>query len=208
MTFPSLTYNSGVPNPPDLPSVDVPKMQVNTNSTQTYLERDHVPFADEAGAHKQVNLKETNQAGTPTLPSAPNLAGVLFETLYATTNSSQIGGNSGELYFTRGGSGIQIQLTGPLTPNPVAPLAIGNAFNGYTFMAGGVLYQWGFSTAIGTSLVIHFPNAYINIPSVVIVGNSPTQSFRLANISTNTFRVEPVGGGSSSGEVSWMAIGS
>lgn len=209
MPFGSLSYTPGVPNPPNLPSVDVPDMQTNTNSIQTYLERDHMPFINaNAGAHQQVNLNETNTGGTPTLPSL--LAGVGFQTLYSTTNSVQIGGNSGELYFTRGGSGVQIQLTGPLSPTYNAPPGTLQTSNGYTFLAGGILIQFGFTNAMGNvnSQTFGFPQAFNTAnPFITIVGDSVNNAFCVSNANATGFTVKTIGGAVSNAHFYWIAIG-
>lgn len=152
MTF--VPYNLNIPNPPNNPSVDVTPMQQNTNAVQTLLAIDHFGFNDnQGGSHQKASLAETNLLGVPTLPSG--LLGAGYETLYATTKATGGAfGTAGELYFVRGGSATQIQLTGPGTPTP------GN--NGYTFLPGGILIQWGFRAAISNGTDVTFPVAFPN----------------------------------------------
>lgn len=209
MSFSSLTYNPDIPNPPNVPSVDVPKMQTNTNSIQSFLERDHVPFSNSfAGAHLQANLKNTATGGTPTLPSL--IAGAGYETLYSTTNSDQIGGNSGELYFTRAASSVQIQLTGP--GNPTANAVLNPAWNlasaGSTFLPGGILLQWGLTNTVTTPLVITFPIAFRNLLCITLgpIASSAGRFFTLTGQSATGFTVSNSTGAGSTG-CYWMAIG-
>lgn len=207
MSFPDLSYFPGIPNPPNAPSVDVPNMQTNTNNLQTYLQRDHIPFGSGFdGMHLQVNLQETTLSGTPALP--PNLAGSGFGTLYATTNSSQIGGNAGEIYYTRGGSAQKIQLTGPLNPTSAATPATNQASNGYTFLAGGILMQFGKTNPLnGSSKSFSFPVTYNNILSFSIASTSNSNSFYVSALSTSGFTIATVGGASSGSAAYWIAVG-
>ena len=166
MPLTSIGYTTNLPVATNSPSQDVTNMTNNTNSLNAILgTRDIIGFnVANSGCHQSMNLQETNTAGTPTLPgSAPGVPGVIagagFGTLYASTNSAQIGGNAGEIFFTRGGA-TQIQMTGPGTPTA--------ATNGSTFLPGGILLQWGFDNAIvAQSTLITFPITYNNLFIVI-----------------------------------------
>jgi len=63
----SITYNLDIPDAPNNPSVDQPKMKVNTNATSSIMAVDHYTFAESnAGTHRQVNFPNANAAGTQT----------------------------------------------------------------------------------------------------------------------------------------------
>lgn len=67
MPLPAITYNVDIPDAPNDPSVDQPKMKVNTNANSQALAVDHYGYnVDNSGAHKQVNFAAENVfAGTP-----------------------------------------------------------------------------------------------------------------------------------------------
>lgn len=62
--MPTFTYNTDIPDAPNDPSVDQPKMKVNTNSIDDILEVDHISFnAANGGTHKQNTYPGYNVAG-------------------------------------------------------------------------------------------------------------------------------------------------
>ena len=72
----SFSYTTGVPNPPNNPSVDVTPMQTNTNSISSLISVDHVGFnIANGGTHKQVNFSNKTTQGAQADP-----ASVLFTT--------------------------------------------------------------------------------------------------------------------------------
>lgn len=147
----NFAYDETIPNPSHSPAQDVTQMQVNSASIDGIIAVDHIGFG-------LANGGKHNQAQLATLGAIP--AGLIngFETLYA-----KAAAGSGELYFTRGSSGTEIQMTGP-----GAPLA---ATNGYTFLPGGILVQWGLALAtknvLTTTLFVtdnkDFPNACFSV---------------------------------------------
>ncbi len=61
-----INYNNNIPDAPNDPSADQPKMQTNTNSIDTIIAIDHYTFADNpAGFHKQVHFPIKNVAVAP-----------------------------------------------------------------------------------------------------------------------------------------------
>ncbi len=66
-----IPYNNNIPDAPNDPSADQPKMRTNTNSTDAIIAIDHYTFADApAGQHKQVVLAGKNAQGAQTDPSS------------------------------------------------------------------------------------------------------------------------------------------
>lgn len=195
--MPSLTYTTNIPDPPHSPSVDVPDMKTNTNSAYTIWTADHFTFSDaNPGLHKQVQINSAG--GIP--PGLQNG----FETLYA-----KAAAGSGELFFTRGNSGIEIQMTGPGAPSATP--------NGYTFLPGGILLQWGRSSggSLDSNGKITFPIAF---PNNLFVVNPTLISKSGGTTSTNTISYVTGTGSTTSwqwnytGTTSyigfyWMAIG-
>ncbi|HEY3526735.1 MAG TPA: hypothetical protein VGK47_11095 [Nitrososphaeraceae archaeon] len=120
-----LVYTAGLPNPPNFPSQDVGSMQTNTNSINTWVVQDHFGFNtndNTGGYHDQVSLKDQAAPGIPA-----GLNGVLF--------SNDVAGRSWPFWQNALGS---FQITGSAAAN--VPLA---AANGYTFLPGGIIVQWG-----------------------------------------------------------------
>jgi hypothetical protein len=140
--MPNFGYTRDVPFPDHNPSTDQPDMLINTNSTDSIIAVDHFSFEDNSGGtHKQVQLINTLPANG-VIPTG--LQGNGWETLYASVPT----GGVGELFFVRGASATGIRLTGPGTPSATN--------NGYTFLAGGILLQWGIFTGAATSGTIDF----------------------------------------------------
>ncbi len=201
------TYNNGIPAANNNPSVDQPNMQTNTDSIDSIINVDHYSFETNFdGTHKQVQLK--NAAGiNGAIPAG--LQGVGFETLYSSATAG-----TGQLWYVQGANATGIQLTGPGTPTP--------STNGYTFLPGGILMQWGRriqafasgSTTGTENFPIAFPNAcfvvtttpfvtFASLPSSQASINVRTSS--LANL-TN-FNWQFYTGSNAYTGFDWIAIG-
>jgi hypothetical protein len=144
MAIPS--YTSGYP--PDGSSLGQTKTTIRNNLDGTFqaFSIDHNNQNETGpGSHAQVQIKLT-----PSYPSIPaGLYGAGYETLY----TQQV--VNGELFFVRGADAAGARLTGPNYPNP--------GVNGYTFIPGGMMVNWGFVSASGnTSGTVTFTNAFIN----------------------------------------------
>ncbi len=120
-----MTYSTTIPQPNDDLDVSVTDIQQNFLTANTVMDIDHYPFNNltaTKGQHKQVQI--VNQAAIP--PGLANGA----ETIYSKNIPS-----GGELFFTRGSSGVEIQLTGPGDTSAT--------LQGHSFLPGGLLIQWG-----------------------------------------------------------------
>jgi len=198
------TYNENIPAANNNPSVDQPNMQTNTNSIDSIIDVDHFSFETNFdGTHKQVQLRDT--AGiNGAIPAG--LQGNGWETLYTSATAGV-----GELWFVRGAAGTGIQLTGPGTPSVVA--------NGYTFLPGGILLQWGTVTGIAgvthvqsnTLFNIPFPNACLVVnatPKPIAGGVTSQATISINTLSTTQFNwVYNKDTGTSYTAFSWIAIG-
>ena len=146
-------YN--VPVASNNPADDQPLMLTNTISINAILGIDHIPFnTNSGGRHRQVQLQE--QSGIP----AGLAAG--FNTLYTKLAGSPA---QGELFFTRGVSGDEVQITGNSTLSP----------NGYSVLPGGLIIQWGFvnSTSNGTvTFPLAFPTSVFTVTGQGYSGNT------------------------------------
>lgn len=162
--------------PLDGSSLGSSKVQIRSNIDGTFQtvavdhfnnNGNHGGTSGNAGTHYQVQLKEI--AGS----SPPFGLNATYETLY-----SQVKAGQGELFFTRGASGTGIQLTGPGTPSTGA--------NGYSFLPGGLLIQWGVVNGTfsgGDTATINFPIAF---PAAVLnIQTSPTFNAAVSTPSNN-----------------------
>lgn len=144
--MPNFNYTNGLPNPPNLPSQDVNDMQINCNSVEDIWDEDHFGFNDNNGGfHQQVSL--LNQA-------APGIPAGLSGVLYADAN----GGNSWPIWQNALGS---FQITGSASPNNPS---VGGA-NGWTFLPGGFILQWGTTPVGAISGSVLFNAANIDFPA-------------------------------------------
>jgi hypothetical protein len=173
------TYSASIPNPPDDPADDVSQMQTNSGSINDLIAIDHVGFNNAIGGYHNI-IHFQNQVVTP-----GSVAGIgqLFTEI----------ANSDEQLFYESGGGVVTQLTGPN-----APLA---TVQGYTWLPGGILMQWGsvtFPAGSGShqtatqSFNINFPNAcFYVIPGLQNASSSDTtasNTIAIRSIATNNFR--------------------
>lgn len=146
--MPNFTYTAGVPNPPNLPSADVGSMQVNTNSIDGWVDVDHFGFntsggiTNTGGHHKQVYLKDQPAPAFP----ADNMSGVLY------SDAVPALGDSWPHWRNALGS---FQLTGSASANNPSPVA-----NGWSFLPGGLIIQWGLVLPLGVTGIENFPIAF------------------------------------------------
>jgi len=160
------TYTTGIPVATNTPAQDQPNMAVNTTSVSQILSTDHLTFGAATGAltdgmHTVIHLKD-NGGVTP-----PKVAGT------GEVYSNDVTFNAktdGALFYqssTLAGN-TEIQIT--------APKAYSSALNGYSFLPGGSIIQWGFentgssgSFAGGSaSGTVTFPLVYPNNAWMVV----------------------------------------
>jgi len=138
------TFNRDIPDAPNNPSVDQPKMKVNTNSTDSLIAVDHYSFNVNTigGYHKDIHI--VKRTGNPA--SVAN-TGILYVKDYTPPGGS----TDTQLFFKTALGGIS-QLTGNNAAN-----------NGYQWL-GGVLIQWGQVTSTTSSPFQTLNFATNNIP--------------------------------------------
>jgi hypothetical protein len=179
----SFTYTQNIPFATNSPSQDQPNMLTNTNSTAGILGVDLYSFGS-SGNNDGYHQKSTYvvQGSDPS-----SISGQIIE--YAKTSS----GNS-ELFVVRDGSGTPIQMT---RGNVVTG---GNQSNGYTFLPGGIIYQWGATNYDGTNKTLSFPTPFpancfnvVITPSIssaivgIVPGMTNNSGFKLDTTSSATF---------------------
>ena len=142
MTF---SYNYGIPDAPNDPADDQPKMKTNFQSIGDLLAVDHVSFNESnGGIHEQVTFVQNN------IPVGfPNTLGKLF------TNVG-VGGVQGLIYY----SGTQAQSADQYVAGS----------SGGTFVFAGFIIKWfqvnvsgsGGSTTYASKGLANFPNNAYN----------------------------------------------
>ena len=152
---------------------------------------DHVDVnASGNGKHKYVHL--TDQSASIPTTAANEL--VFFNKLVSGT---------ARLFLRQPSSGTQIQMSG------INPLS---STNGYTFLPGGILLQWGSQAKTGNQTPVTFPIQFDAIYSITISTQTTsstadlTAGVRNGTVTTSGFSINC----SSSGNVTafyWMAIG-
>src|SRR6188768_368485 len=171
-------YNEDIPDGPNNPSADQPKMKTNTNSTKTLIGEDHITFeANNGGLHKWARL--VNTTTTPPITGMLTTCGGLYTRTIRSAN---------QLLFADGQTGIEYQLTSISNPNSASfatntqyDLPTNTYVGGWTFLPGvfvpggpppfnvdgGMLLQYGLVTDT-TGLVsngngsVVFPRNYNN----------------------------------------------
>ena len=201
--MPTFIYTNDIPDANNNPSTDQPDMKVNTNSIDSLINVDHYSFQESGydGTHRHVQLRD-DETLNGTIPTG--LQGSGWETIYSSKTSG-----IGDLWFVREAALTGIRLTGPGTPNPIASAAAGQASNGYTFLPGGMLLQFGLTNAVGASLAVSFPitfsTALLSLTLGTISG-AANRFFTITSQSTSGFTVVSSTGISVTGSY-WMAIG-
>lgn len=209
----SFTYHTGIPDAPNNPSVDQPKMKTNTNSINSLITVDHQGFnAANGGYHKVIHF--VKQTSIP-----PQVSG--FGQLYVRDyDAGGLIAADQQLYYKSGNTGgpsLGAQLTGNFS-----------AAEGWCW-TGGILVQWGHVTYGGSSAnhktgtvtfasrsasMIPFPNnCFVVVPGLEVNNtlNIVTDNMiSIRDFSTTQFRYVYNGGGTGSAAYPgffWVAIG-
>ena len=183
-----VAYNRDIPDAPNNPSVDQPKMKTNTNSIDTILAVDHISFnATDGGYHKVVHSKDN-------VVDPAIVAG--FGEYYAKTISGDVQA------FYRSSLGTIYQLTGNATSF---------SLNGYTTLPNGLILQWGRAAALGAVVFpIAFPTNVFNVQvSPSASGATVAAATFIINLPTTLGFNIFLGAGNATGfgPYYWMAIG-
>ena len=154
-------YTRDIPAANHNPSVDQPDMKTNTNSTGSLIGEDHYTFGvANGGFHKQIRLPDLVGIGN----LAPRIAnsGTIW-----TQKASSIGATQeSNLFYVPDLTSDSYQLTRPITSKKTLfgvltsnyPGSGGsNFFGGWTFLPGGMLFQYGYVDTSADANVIVFP---------------------------------------------------
>ena len=197
--MPIPTYTPGYP--PDGSSLGQTKSTVRNNLDGTFqtLGIDHInnngqPGSKPAGYHNVIHV--VPQAGNP---GAVTGYGQLFS---KTVNSY----TTDQALFWETGAGLIQQLTVNLTPSA--------ATNGYTFIPGGIILQWGFipnpARTATQNFNITFPNACFNVQLTTRTDEGGIQGFWIDDDVSNPInatRFAYTGSSPSLQGLYWFAIG-
>lgn len=197
--MPIPTFTPGYP--PDNSSLGQTKATIRNNIDGTFqtLAVDHInnngdPGANPAGYHNVIHI----------VPQGVNPVAVPgFGQLFSKTINSF---TSDQALFWETGAGLIQQLTMNLTPSAV--------LNGYTFMPGGILVQWGAvvsAAASGTTnFNITFPNNCFNIQLTSVVSSTTNHANGMyveGVLNTANFKWNQADRATSQTGFFWYAIG-
>lgn len=175
----NFNYTPGIPNGPNNPSDDQPNMKDNNDSNLAIWNIDHYGFVNPLGGwHKNIRLPQIAGNTDPTAVNPGNGFPANAGQIYTRTINGDL-----ELFY-ESSAGVVNQLTAAIIPTP--------GVNGYTFLPGGILVQWGlvnFSTSpllAGTVLFtippnIQFPNAIFNVQATLIGTSTNPQTLQISD---------------------------
>lgn len=146
-----ITYISPLPIGSNNPTVDRPNMTNNNANIPMWMIVDHYGYNDNRGGYHNI-IHQPPFVYSMNPPNPPAITGI-GQTYVKTVGSDQ------QLFYQSGG-GFITQLTGP-----IAPRASGN---GFVYVSGGILLQWG-NIAVaksGTLTPVLFATSNINFPNV------------------------------------------
>jgi hypothetical protein len=204
-----MAYQPNVPTGTVPLNQDYANLQGNFSSLDSQWKVDHVPLTNTSGVppagdngyHTFVHFvpfSTPSSVPPSTQPVVPGVSGPSatpgFGQLFGVTVADGQNTDSSLYYLSSGGR--LTQLTRNIQPLAASP--------GYTFLPGGLIFQWGVTVSSGTGN-ISFPipfTAGTFLPVVTIAPVSGPAVTLLVSTSDSGFKINQNGIG-----VSWMAIG-
>lgn len=156
----STPYQPGIPTGTVNLDIDYQNLQTNFTQLNNIFGIDHTPLAvaQNSGYHQSVHLvSQSTVASNPPNnypPMPPPTVANIGQLFSASIND---GYNTGTALFFLTGAGNIRQLTSNFTPQA--------AQNGYTFLPGGITFQWGYKALPNSGFIIgavDFADANIN----------------------------------------------
>lgn len=197
----NVIYNDNIPDRPNNPSQDQPKMQTNTNSLRTLIQVDHVGFGDNHGGYHKVIHQETQTSVNTVAGVNQIFSGVPGVLIVNGVTTQAIPNNGDTQLYTLTGMGGLSQLTGNSA-----------ATNGFQWI-GDMLMQWGTANVPAQTgsitLPVPFQNNFFNlqmtldIPGVLGVAASIVRNPSV-DLDKFFYRSTAIG---ASVFVEWVAIG-
>jgi hypothetical protein len=196
-----MTYNPGVPTGTIPLNQDFQNLQDNFTAIDNYIARNHVAFSSntpQSGYHTAIAM----------VPAAAPSTIAGFGQIYSTKVNDGYADDESLFYKTGESGGIAITLT-----RNFLPLA---AANGYTFIPGGLIIQWGVvnspastGTVLFTTANKNFANNLFNVQLCFQRGSSSgADSFWIDNAKTfdeTQFSWRATTSGAN--KLYWLAIG-
>lgn len=203
-------YLPTIPQPTDLLSNSQGQILNNFNILNTAFGKNHTPFAtaENQGKHTFVEMPKLSTQPTLTVPATLAGEGSLFTIGVNYTNPAV---TVTELYYTPDASGNAYQLTSCPSATNFAAVT-----NGWTFLPGGLLLQYGQVSSPGTSGQITFPLAFPsnNPPYSIFLTLERSSASQTVTVDSGTSNPAPTAEkfgylNSSSGStiLFWMAVG-
>lgn len=197
-------YQPGIPTGSVPLNQDYLNIQGNFTSLNSQFNVDHVPLTSTSGTppngyHTALHLvPQTSVTATPG-----------YGNLYVQQTND--GFNNGQQLFYQFVTGSSVTINTPLTLN-LAPKV---SPNGYTFLPGGILLQWGQTTTSSTgnrnvlfiSANINFPNNCFFVTAQPTDGAPGIKSYAVSDISKTGFQFNTTGYGTGGTTANWIAIG-
>ncbi len=195
------SYTLGIPNGPNDPSNDQPNMKINNDNISAIIGVDHVTFNQNNGGY-HTDIHQIPLGGDPGAMSG-------IGQIYSKTLGSD------QSLFYESGAGIITQLTGT---NSSAFL---QNTNGYIWIAGTILLQWGRKSFVGGGAakqdvtINYIAEGNINMPNNTFVAlatlRNANNTSSTAQISTSTRTssgfVVHYTGSADYNEFQWFAVG-
>lgn len=173
----NFTFNRNIPDGPNNPSEDQPRMKVNTNSTDDLIAVDHTSFnVNNGGQHKSIHFN-IDASYVPVPPVSP-------PELFIKTMSPNAGiGSLPELFYY---SGSAAQSSNQYYNTSVASYS--------TFLFGGMILKGGTftGTSPGSTVVTYaaaFPNATLGVFLTAVTSGASVLNHAVTAKSAGSFTV-------------------
>lgn len=205
-----MVFNPNIPRPTDLLSNSQGDLLANNGALNSTFSRNHIPLnvATNNGKHTFVELVFSNPIGSPPVPPLSSGGG----TVYSKSVSSKA-----QLFFSPGSSGNEYQMTATDASN-FATFA-SNTGIGWTFLPGGIIYNFGFvstPSSSPTSGNVTFSKSYAGTNTLIFIqpwydGTAPTGADTIYvkndSITTSQFHWNHSGSSNAVDGFNWFAIG-
>lgn len=180
-----MSYQSNIPLGTDAPSASAAEFRTNFAQIATLVGVNHEAFnTGDAGKHKFLQMPEQSSA-----PSTAANEGALYTK--AVSGATQ-------LFYREESSGTERQMTGAFTA----------ATNGEATLPGGLVFKWGQSTTVGTTVTVTYPSPFSTSTFVVLLtpnSAGATTIFAASGAVAASFLCTS---SNSNESFNWLAIGS
>lgn len=203
--MPNFDYNRDIPDGPNNPSADQPRMKTNTNSTDDIIDVDHYSFGENnGGLHRYVRMP------IGAFPTTQNNQASLYTDSDGETQIFGTSDNGAKEYQLTRFIDASFALFGTYTNNYNA--AGTDYTGGWTFLPGGLIFQYGKvinAVTGGSAPAVPFPVAFssacfsVQLQSVRNSSNVDALYLR-TNPGTANFTYRLTGGGTT---FFWTAVG-